>query len=37
MSLLEDGSPADRAIVADWQQAVEYALKGGEAAPLELR
>ena len=34
MSLLEDGSPADPAIIADWQEAVEYALKGGEPAPL---
>jgi hypothetical protein len=36
MSILDDGSPADRAIIADWQEAVEYALKGGDAAPLEL-
>ena len=36
MSLLEDGSPADPAIVNDWRQAVEYALKGGQAGSLDL-
>jgi len=37
MSLLPDGSPADAAIVNDWRQAVEYALKGGKPGSLELK
>lgn len=37
MSMLEDGSPADPAIVEDWQQAVEYALRGGKPDSLHLR
>jgi hypothetical protein len=37
MSMLEDGFPADPAIVNDWRQAVEYALEGERPASLELR
>ena len=37
MSLLDDGLPADRAIVADWQEAVQFAMKGGDAPSLALR
>jgi hypothetical protein len=37
MAILEDGSPADPAIIRKWQEAVQYALKGGEAGPLTLR
>jgi len=37
MSLLPDGSPADAAIVNDWRQAVEYALKGGKPGSLEVK
>jgi hypothetical protein len=37
MSILQDGQPADAAITADWQEAVEYALKGGKPAPLILK
>lgn len=37
MSILDDGSPADPAMTADWQKAVEYAVKGGDPAPLELK
>jgi len=36
MSLLQDGATADAAVEQDWQQAVDYALKGGEAGHLEL-
>lgn len=36
MSLLDDGLPAD-AIVADWQEAVQLATKGGDAPSLTLR
>jgi hypothetical protein len=36
MSMLEDGSPADPAIVDDWRQAVEYALRSGKPVSLEL-
>ena len=36
MSLLEDGLPADRAIVADWQRAVERAMNEGKAGNLNL-
>jgi hypothetical protein len=36
MSMLEDGLPADPAIVDDWRQAVEYALRGGKPVSLEL-
>ncbi|MBS1910949.1 MAG: hypothetical protein JST22_03090 [Bacteroidetes bacterium] len=37
LSLLLDGTPGDPAVVSDWQEAVEYALKGGKAGSLELR
>ena len=36
MSLLADGLPADRAIVADWKRAVERAGKVGKAGRLDL-
>ena len=36
MAKLEDGSPADPAVVEDWRLAVEYALKGGKPTPLKL-
>jgi hypothetical protein len=36
MSLLADKQPADPAISAAWQRAVEYALEGGEAGYLKL-
>ena len=37
MYLLTDGLPADRAIVADWQRAVERAMKEGKAESLDIR
>lgn len=37
MSILEDGSPADPAIVNDWGKAVAYALRGGQPGSLELK
>lgn len=37
MSTLEDGSPADPAIVNDWREAVTYALEGGKPDSLELK
>lgn len=37
LSILGDGSPADPAVVEDWQQAVEYALKGGKETALDLK
>jgi hypothetical protein len=36
MSLLDDGCPADPAIVSEWQEAVQFALKGGQPDPLKL-
>ena len=36
MSLLPDGLPADSAIAEDWQDAVQFALNGGEAGRLVL-
>jgi hypothetical protein len=36
MSLLPDGSSADPAMLHDWQKAVDYALKGGEADALKI-
>lgn len=36
MALLADGSPADPAVSRDWQNAVEYATKGGRSGALEL-
>jgi hypothetical protein len=36
MSLLPDGQPADSAIARDWQEAVQYALRGGAADNLGL-
>jgi len=36
LSLLGDGLPADRAVAADWQRAVEKAMKEGRAGTLEL-
>jgi hypothetical protein len=36
MSLLPDGSTADPAFAHDWQRAVDYAVRGGAAAPLKL-
>jgi hypothetical protein len=36
MSILPDGSPADPAIIASWQAAVEFAVKGGGPAAQEL-
>jgi hypothetical protein len=36
-SLLQDGSTADAAMAYNWQRAVEYALKGGEAELLRLK
>lgn len=35
MSMLDDGSPADPAIVNDWREAVEYALRGGKPNLLD--
>jgi hypothetical protein len=37
MSMLEDGSPADPAVVEDWRQAVEHALRGGKPDSLTFR
>ena len=37
MLMLQDGSTADPAMANDWQQAVDYALKGGEAGLLDLK
>jgi hypothetical protein len=37
MSMLKDGLPADPAVVDDWQQSVQYALKGGKPDFLELK
>ncbi len=37
MSLLPDGSPADPAIINDWRQAIEYALRDGKAGSLTLK
>jgi hypothetical protein len=37
MSLLSDGSTADGAIALEWQEAVQFALKGGKAGALELK
>jgi hypothetical protein len=37
MSLLSDGTPADRAVSGDWKEAVNFALGGGEAGKLELK
>ncbi len=37
MSLLPDGQPADSAVVEDWQEAVQFALRGGKAGNLVLR
>jgi len=34
MSLLQDGGTADPAMLHDWDDAVAYALGGGEADPL---
>ncbi|SKA30569.1 hypothetical protein SAMN02745126_04987 [Enhydrobacter aerosaccus] len=34
MSLLEDGEPADSAIVEDWQDAVQFALAASKATSL---
>lgn len=36
MSMLENGSTADPAMLHDWERAVEYALRGGEPDPLKL-
>ena len=36
MSLLADGSPADQALCADWQEAVAAALAGNVDAQLSL-
>ncbi len=37
MSLLSDGSPADRAFVQEWHEAVAAALSGAVDARLRLR
>ena len=37
MSMLEDGLPADPAILNDWRRAVEYALSGGKPSSLHLK
>ncbi len=37
MAMLEDGSPADPAVVDDWQQAVEYAMRGDKPDSLMLQ
>jgi hypothetical protein len=34
MSLLPDGNPIDAAVFEDWQDAVQFALAGGEAGRL---
>jgi hypothetical protein len=36
MSLLPDGTPADQAIIGDWQRAVKRAMKEGKAGSLDL-
>ena len=36
MSLLADGSPADQALVQEWQEAVASALSGNVDAQLRL-
>ena len=37
MSMLQDGHTADPAVLHDWDEAVEYALKGGQPDSLELK
>jgi hypothetical protein len=37
ISTLQDGSPADAAVVRDWDEAVDYALKGGDLGSLRLQ
>ena len=37
LSVLADGSPADPAVLRDWNDAVEYAMRGGKPGSLELR
>ena len=36
MSLLHDGCPADPAVTADWAEAVDYAISGGQPEFLEI-
>jgi hypothetical protein len=36
MPLLEDGTPVDAGVEEDWQNAVDYALKGGEVARFRI-
>ena len=36
MSILQNGSTADPAVLHDWDEAVEYALKGGKPDFLTL-
>jgi hypothetical protein len=36
MSILQNGSTADPAVLHDWDKAVEYALKGGKPDSLIL-
>jgi hypothetical protein len=37
MAVLKDGFPADPAIIQEWQEAVQYVLKGGTSGSLTLR
>ncbi|MGO9776719.1 MAG: hypothetical protein ACLPM3_09080 [Terracidiphilus sp.] len=36
MCMLQDGKTADPAVLHDWDEAVEYALKGGGPDSLQL-
>jgi hypothetical protein len=36
MCLLQDGGTADPAVIHEWAEAVDFALKGGKAATLTL-
>ena len=36
MSMLQNGSTADPAVLHDWDKAVEFALTGGKPNPLAL-
>jgi hypothetical protein len=36
MCVLQDGKTADPAVLHDWDEAVEYALKGGKPGSFKL-
>ena len=36
MSLLSDGSTADAAVEIEWKDAVDFALRGGEAGKFQI-